>query len=508
MGNSNPYADFGGTVLGERLVGRGTELRTIASRIFGKGGFGSIAVVGLPRIGKTSLVSEAIRRAKQENSVWRRTVVAHASVGTVGSVDSLFKLLVDDFIHSIRERGIEDDFLRQRLEEAKSATVLDFHAVRTVFKNLHRADIRAVCVLDEFDAGRRLFEDKPQCFHWLRELCSNPEFKAAFVLISKRRLQDVARLAGHESNYWANVLMTLPLKPLSDGDTRKFLSRLEATGVALNDGVRSKVLSLCGSHPFLLDAFAFHAWNAVRQNGRISIEWVDLTCRELLSDYFEQVSRVLSDGPMLSKAVQVFVGPQWDVRSTDVDALCELGVAHRDDKGLLRCFLDPFEEYLQVVQRSIDIWALWCETERVLRRVLEQRLEQKYGRDWPNKLCRDKPKLRNLVTNCMEKRTKELRRYSSGAEESILAYSYPQDLYDLMVTDWKRLGAPLLGSDHQRWAVKFNLLSRVRTPLAHNRHEAVSAGERDQAKGICQEILDLSNQYSVHTSEEANSNLG
>ena len=66
-----------------------------------------------------------------------------------------------------------------------------------------------------------------------------------------------------------------------------------------------------------------------------------------------------------------------------------------------------------------------------------------------------------------------------------------------MVTDWTKLGAPLFGNDKQSWAVKFDVLSKVRTPLAHNREEAVSDGERDQAKGICQEILDLYRKFSA-----------
>ena len=61
--SENPYADFGTIITEDRFVGRKRELRTVASRIFGERGFGSIAVVGLPRIGKTSLVSEAIMTA-------------------------------------------------------------------------------------------------------------------------------------------------------------------------------------------------------------------------------------------------------------------------------------------------------------------------------------------------------------------------------------------------------------------------------------------------------------
>ena len=50
----NPYADFGGTRTDARFIGRESELRMIASRVFGAGGYGSVAVIGLPRVGKSS----------------------------------------------------------------------------------------------------------------------------------------------------------------------------------------------------------------------------------------------------------------------------------------------------------------------------------------------------------------------------------------------------------------------------------------------------------------------
>ena len=247
----------------------------------------------------------------------------------------------------------------------------------------------------------------------------------------------------------------------------------------------------------MLDAFAYHAWNLVDGGRRISVEWIEATCGKLLHDYFEQVSTVLSDGPMLSKAVQVFVGPQWDVTAADTDALCELGVALRDEEDVLRGFSSSFEEYLHVVERDIDIWRLWRDTERVVREVLEQHLESEFGSDWPAALCRAGPKRRGLIESWREKRAREQERFGPRAESSLLAYTYPKELYDLMVTDWMKLGAPLLGSDKRSWALKFDVLSKVRTPLAHNREEAVSDAERRQAKGICQEILDLYRKMSA-----------
>ena len=504
MERANPYADFGGTVTGTRFIGREAELRTIASRVFGAGGFGSIAVVGLPRIGKTSLVSEAIRRAEARADAGRadagRMIVVRSNVGAADSIDGLFKGLLEGLVEGVRdrERGnylLELEKLEKQVGEVLASPVVDFNGVRAVFKVLRRAEMRPVWVLDEFDAGRRVFENAPQCFHWLRELCSNPEFKAAVVLVAKRRLQDVARLAGHESDYWANVLMTLPVKPLSALDVASFFSRLDAEGVSLGGAERAEVLSLCGSHPYLLDAFGYYAWDHVEQGGRIGIEWIGIACGMLVRDYFQQIATVLDDGRMLSKAVQVIVGPQWDVTAEDAEALCELGVLLRDEDGVLRGFSRTFEDHLRVVERSVDIWPLWRDTERVLREALQRHLERAFGADWPDALGKARASCGKLIASCREKQARERKRFGARAESSLLAYTYPGELHQLMSADWKRLGEPLLGSDRQGWAVKFTVLAKVRTPLAHNREEAVSDGEREQARGICQEILELYDRF-------------
>ena len=121
----NPYADFGATIIGARFVGRERDLRTLASRIFGERGFGSIAVIGLPRIGKTSLVSEAVRRA-EARPIGRRLVVVRSNVGEPGSVGELFRTLIEELVEDVRCRGLEDDRVNQQTAEALASSAIDF----------------------------------------------------------------------------------------------------------------------------------------------------------------------------------------------------------------------------------------------------------------------------------------------------------------------------------------------------------------------------------------------
>ena len=472
----NPYADFGTIITEDRFVGREGELRTIASRIFGERNFGSIAVVGLPRIGKTSLVSEAIRRA-EALPIGRPLDRGPLERGRA----RLGGRAVQDPDRGAGRRGSVPRS-RKRARE-RSGDRRPSHLRRSTSSGSGQCFGRY--------AGRTFV----QCGSWTNSTqaagCSRtrrssftgcascaPTRSSSGVIVAKRRLQDVARLAGRESDYWANVLMTLALKPLSDAEIDDFFSRLDANGVSLGEAERAEVLAVCGGHPYLLDAFGYHAWEHVERGGEVSVGWVEKECATLAREYFEQVSTILSetvisDGTMLSKAVQVLVGPQWDVTAQDVDALRELGVLLSDGEGGLRGFSRSFQDHLRVVERGIDLWPLWRETEQALREYLDRGLNDSFGPDWPEDLGKARPKFQEKIAHWREEREKESRRFGDRAESSLLAYTYPMQLYELMAVDWARLGQPLLGADRAGWDKKFGVLAKVRTPVAHSREGVV-----------------------------------
>lgn len=492
---SNPFADYGTVISGERFIGRRDDLRLVADRVFGEGAFGSLAVTGLPRIGKTSLLAEAVRLAEPKLKPLR-AVVIREDVGAFASIDELFHSLVRALIDSLRERGLLTEKVESRAAQALESHPITWERVRGVFQKVREAGIRAVCILDEFDAGRYLFEDTPQVFHWLRGLCSDPAFKAAFVLVSKRPLPDVAHLAGFKSNYWANVLTTMTVRPFDLADMDTFQARLAAFGVEVGPDTSREIEAICGRHPYLLDTYAFHAWERVSRHEDLTPSWFRSAMREDARSYFQQVTTVLRDGPRLDDLIQVFAGPQRDLTPDDVQDLRDYGVLGDDGGSRLRAFSQGFEEYLRFIEYSVDIWPLWRDTERALRSYLETLLTQEFGNSWPVALKKARPKLVTLIEGCEEKMHKEQKRFGQHAASTILAYSYPMDLYNIMAADWTALGEPLLGRDKQRWAVNFALLSKVRTPLAHNRDEAVEEGERGQAEGICRQILQRYDQWN------------
>jgi len=494
MAAENPFADFGMTVSGDRFVGREEELRQIDSRLFGKGGYGSLALVGLPRIGKTSLLAEAVRRAKPRLKEIR-AVVLRIDVGACRSIDDLFHIVIEDLVKGLQEETWSSPRVESRAARVLEHPISSFTNVRDVFRSVRQDGVRAICILDEFDASRYLFAGAPQCFHWLRELCSNPDFKAAIVLVSKRRMQDVSRIAGHDSDYWANVLMPLTLRPFTPEETEQLGRRLKDFGVSVDQETVHEVEAVCGRHPYLLDAYSYYAWQRVSQGAQVGVEWFRTSIRGIVRDYYQQVITILRDASILDKFIQVILGPQWNVVPDDVDAMIDYGVLSADNRLGLRSFSDAFDNYVRIVEGSKEIWPLWRDTEQALRDAIEARLQGRFGVEWQEEIRKARPKLGVKVDQCREMMAREQARFGARAATALLAYTYPMDLYDFMTVDWPALGEPLLGPDKQGWSIKFGVLAKVRTPLAHNRLEAVTEGERLQAAGICTEILERMRAY-------------
>ncbi len=60
----NPFADYGRIIYGDRFIGRKTIVNNIENRIIQPKHPGNLAIIGMHRIGKSSLVHKAIIEQK------------------------------------------------------------------------------------------------------------------------------------------------------------------------------------------------------------------------------------------------------------------------------------------------------------------------------------------------------------------------------------------------------------------------------------------------------------
>ena len=92
LNTQNPFSDYGQLIKGKRFAGRKLEMQAIRNRVLGAS-FGNIAVMGMPRIGKSSLVWNALMPIKDEQ-ISHGNIIKLIYIGEISTSIDFFKKLV------------------------------------------------------------------------------------------------------------------------------------------------------------------------------------------------------------------------------------------------------------------------------------------------------------------------------------------------------------------------------------------------------------------------------
>lgn len=349
MSKDNPFAGVGSVVKGRRFIGRESEVRRIREKLLGQDDFGSLAFTGMPRIGKSSLAHHALVHNQNDKRTSLPMVVTHMDVSMCTTSNTFFDGIVRRIEaaltdHSLLDQGLSSHAKRVLELEDEGAK---FFEIERLFRKLNKADIRAICILDEFDSIRSVFHGKPHCFKFLRELASGGDCKAGFLLLSKRPLSDISVLAGIDPKYWKNVLEEYSLTGFDDFALDLYFERLKEAGIQCEADIRSEVLALCGPHPFLLDWFAYEAFQLNATGRQLDKKVCATILTPALLELCKLVREVLEDTRWVSKLTQILIGPRVDVTNEDINSLVKYGVLVRDSKGQLQPFAPALTSLLK-----------------------------------------------------------------------------------------------------------------------------------------------------------------
>jgi len=207
-------------------------------------------------------------------------------------------------------------------------------------------------------------------------------------------------------------------------------------------------------------------------------------------DHYDHVVELLREGGSLNKLLQILFGPVVDVKKTDVDKFLKYGLIKPGHQGVYVGFSEHFHNFLNLVQREVDLWPIWSDTEKMLRHLITNTMLCHYGEQWIVKLEKAHPKLKDIFDRCREAQQKEEKAFGSRASTNLIDFTYPQDLFAIIFAEWN-IFKSIFGKDKNYWGHRNQLLAKIRTPLAHNRDESLEGYERQIAEGYCKEILGL-----------------
>jgi len=498
----NPFADYGNIVTGDRFIGRKDSLQVIANRVTRPQEPGNLAIIGDPRIGKSSLVYKAVIECKSLLTD-KRLLPIWINLATYDQPPIFFKSLVTRCVDEFEDLN----WLNETIERAANRALQDevswsegYSRIQRFFEKVRQNNIRILFVLDEFDHARFLFKGDISGFQGLRELSYRPEWRVTFITTSRRTIREI-ELQSQAISTLDGIFHKHYLEMFDNEDFQAYTVRLSSIGISVTREIIDKIEFHCGKHPYLLEMLGYEVVEMFRERQQVDVDVAFQKIGQSFVNHYDSIVHLLQEDDNLGKLLQILFGPVINVKQTDVDEFLRYGFIKLSERGSYTAFSQHFHSFLSLIERETDLWSVWRDTEKNLRILLTSTLQNKYGSDWFDKLekshpnlCMDKQSGKNLFQKCREFQQREIKTWDDRASRNLLDFTYPTEIFAIILKEWQ-VFQPIFGKDKAYWDQRSQVISKVRNPLAHNRDDVISDYERQLAEGYCKEILQLINKY-------------
>ena len=487
----NPFADYGKIVHGERFIGRRQIIRVIENRIIKPKDPGNLAIIGMHRIGKSSLAYKTIIELR-DKLIAKNVLPIWIGLSSYNQSSDFFHDLVTECIYEMEDVDWISDRIQSLADLALNASD-PWRQIKRFFKKVREAGYSILFILDEFDRARLLFKGDT-AFQRLRELADYPDYGLSLVLTSRRNIRDIEHAAGSNSPFH-NIFQVQRLGMFSREDLDAYYSLFSTLRIPIPSTFRERVSFYCGTHPYLLEMLGCEIVERFRETQEIDVDKAAEIISQSIFEHYDDTIELLREEGNLNKLIQILFGPVIDIKQTDVTELQNYGLIKPNHAGTYDAYSEHFHDYLKLYERSTafatDLWAIWRDTEKALREVITITMLDTYGTDWIDRLAKERPNLKRVFDDCRSAQLREEKSFGDRASRDLIDFTYPGDLFEIICARglWEDFFEPIFGRDKAYWNERKALLSRCRNPLAHNRDEILQPHERKTIEGYCEEIL-------------------
>lgn len=233
----NPFVGYGTIASGERFVGRDLECGTLRSRLYGARS--SAALIGLTRMGKSSLANRIIEEAPDDGTLtgWINVATVRSGAEVLGDVLAMCPSVTP--LHAT--------FTTTGSAGTPEHSIHDlYRMIRDALLRLHGSHGHLVVVLDEFDSIRH-FPDARDFLNLLRELVYYPDRIPMAVLAVARRPIDRIEVEAADVSSFAGVCDSMYLGPMGYDQ----IGAMAARSGTLGGDAPDAAWKYAAGHPFL-----------------------------------------------------------------------------------------------------------------------------------------------------------------------------------------------------------------------------------------------------------------
>ena len=501
MSIKNPFENIGGHKLGERFVGRKEKVEQIQHYCTSQ----NFSIVGMPRIGKTSLAYHSVIANKEKVYSEKPLCTIFFNVGNYSNNKAFFKYLVmntyealSEIIHEEKEEKMLNRFYsRRKDDDFELCTIADF------FKHLCALNVNVVIIFDEFDKVRDIgFTNND--FSILRDILQHIHG----ITVSKRSIEVLER--GDKGNPGSNFFQlfqgspTISLKGFDNESLNEYWERLtpyfKEKNIEIDNHYKEKAEFYVGNHPHLLDVY-----NSTIYYAPIN---PDTKVRDEMRKACDYVMKILQESELLNTAIQAILGPLYNIKLEDIDQLVSYDFLKKvtisqkeellgessgyvaEDENSNKYSYIAFSDYFTLLMRNkfinnFDFWQEWTDTLLALRKLIEKFLKDNWGEEWEKNANLDE----DLKDKLYDFREKDIR--ANITPSPLIAYLTESLIYNLISKYWdstfERVFTPWNSNDFN---TRISFILKIRNHYAHINAGSFSNTDISQTNLYLKETLD------------------
>lgn len=508
---NNIYSDFGNIIEEYRYVSRVDMEKKIRARLIDNPNYGSISVMGMQRIGKSSLAYNLLE-GKADQFLEQKMIVFRVSMYQFDSVQSFFTELVEQTYAplcdidavTVRMKSAYENAMNKSVEETGGKALISF------FTAVKAAGYRVICVVDEFDSVRTLFKKYPQGFFVLRDLAYEPKNRVGFLFLSRRHVTELEESVGCDdgvSNF-SNILSKEFLGMYTDAELGQWYSYLEQAGVTVDAQFRKELEDIVGRYPYWMDILAFHYIVEAETNSQITLQQVFEAHWDTFYSEFRKLFSLLEEQNLLNALYQCVLGPMGDDATKDrIKRLEDYGIIRSQDEKWYCSISKYFREYMVMREQNIDFYPLWNRTEKLFRAVGAKAFGHTYGADWEDQLLQKYPtdpnnrfKPGNFLAEA-KSRVEDMKTKTAVYEVdpdriNLLNGTTTGGLFSILAAEYETSGLDKVFKMRKgEFVQKTNALTSARNPYDHNNDEWILEDVKSNTVSRCTEFLTLMEAY-------------
>ena len=478
---------IGGQVTGPSFIGRKALVQKIRQRVIDSGGRCSLSFVGLPRIGKSSLIANALDPELMREA---GMVLVNESVSAHESFENLWKTIARKIWRQLKLMNLCDEIMAEAFEEYDSQPpvyALIKEPLEFFFEAMKSAGVRVALVLDEFDAAAEKFLGKRHYFEFIRDLASKTCYNVTVITISRRQLLNIEADAYGNSTF-QHIFDSIQIHGFNDDDMEEYWQVFEGMGSPLTREQKDQLSYYAGRSPFLLSIFGHGLANRILQGREPEPEAVYAEKSTAVLGYFDSIVNQLRRDESLNKLLQLTVGPKYDLKASDLDWYIGAGYIEVAPDGRYYVLSESCTCYLRSVSLERPTWPVVMDAEKRLKRVLNQALTRLMGPDWTT-VIQQNPDLQSLIdfSDCNWRIRQNWILYR--VISTLLDAFTLGDVVKLIRRFWEQgLQETFGGRPYDQWQDGFEMLQKSRTALAHSHEEYLSDSDIRETELFCRRL--------------------